>query len=93
MGWDSSHETLKVTSIVYKRTLRAVTINAGDLSYLSHNVTVNFLFKASIFPIKGKKNNQWSVSDADPEIPVYLVSDIIRLPSGWDFSVCIRDRA
>ena len=40
--------------------------------------------------------------DADQEIPtlgstdnakksVNLVSDIIRLPSGWDFSVCIGD--
>ena len=48
----------------------------------------------------GKKNNQTSVSDADGEIPtlgstdnagnwVSLVSGIIRLPSGWDFSVSI----
>ena len=46
----------------------------------------------------GKKNNQTSVSDADREIPtqwstenagnkVNLVSGIIGLPSGWDFSV------
>ena len=49
------------------------------------------------------ENNQTFVSDADPEIPtlgstdnagnsVNLVSGIIRLPSSWDFSVCIRDR-
>ena len=52
-----------------------------------------------IFYIKGKKNNQTSVSDADRENPtlvstdnlrktINLVSGIIRLPSGWDFSVC-----
>ena len=51
----------------------------------------------------GKKSNQTSVSDADREIPTHgstdnagnsvnLVSGIIRLPSGWNFSVCIRDR-
>ena len=51
----------------------------------------------------GKKNNQTSVSDADREIPtlgstdingnsVNLASGIVRLPLGWDFSVCIGDR-
>ena len=51
-------------------------------------------------PIIGKKNNQSSVCDADLEIPtlrlrdkaenlINLVSGIIHLPSGWDFSVCI----
>ena len=51
----------------------------------------------SIFSIIGKKNNQPSVSDADREIStlgstdnagnsVKLVSGIIRLSSGWDFS-------
>ena len=51
----------------------------------------------------GKKNNQTSVSGADREIStlrstdnarntVNLVSGIIRVPSGWDFSVCIGDR-
>ena len=55
------------------------------------------------FNVIGKKNNQTSVSDADREIPalgstdnagnsVNLVSGIIRLPSGWDFSVCIGGR-
>ena len=53
--------------------------------------------------ITGKKNNQTSVSNADLEIStlgsmdnagneVNLVSGIIRLPSGWNFSVCIGDR-
>ena len=51
----------------------------------------------------GKKNNQSLVSNADREIPtlgsmdnarnsVHLVSGIIRLPSGWDFSVQIGDQ-
>ena len=68
----------------------------------SYNVIVNILFKASNFPIIGKKNNQSSVSDEDQEIPtlgstynagnsVNLVSGIIRLPFGWGFSVCIGD--
>ena len=59
-----------------------------------------FFFKVSIFQIIGKKNNQSSVSNEDREIPtlvsmdnagisVNLVSGSIRLPSGWDFSVCI----
>ena len=53
-----------------------------------------------IFIVIGKKYNQTSVSDADREIPTFgssdnagnsvnLVSGIFRLPSGWDFSVCI----
>ena len=57
----------------------------------------------SIFPIIGWKTNQSSVSDADREIPtlrstdnagnsVNLVSEIIRSPSGWDFSACIGDQ-
>ena len=56
-----------------------------------------------IFPIIGKKNNQTPISDADREIPTLgstdntrnslnLVSGISRLPSGWDFSICISDR-
>ena len=67
-----------------------------------HTTLLQMFFKASIFPIIGKKNNQSSVSDADQEIPtlestddagnsVNLVFDIIRLPSGSDFSVCIGD--
>ena len=50
----------------------------------------------------GKKNNQTSVTDADRGIQnlgstdnagnsVKLVSGIVRLPSDWDFSVCIGD--
>ena len=64
---------------------------------------VIILFKTSIFPVIGKKNNQMSVFDADQELPtlgltdnarneVNLVSSIIRLPSGWDFSICIEDQ-
>ena len=52
---------------------------------------VNILFKTSIFPIIGKKNNQSSVFDADREVStlrskdnagnsVNLISDIVRLP-------------
>ena len=55
------------------------------------------------FQCHGKKNNQTSVSEVDLEIPtvestdnagnsVNLVSGIIHLPSGSDFSVCIGDR-
>ena len=51
----------------------------------------------------GKINNQMLVSDADREIPtlgstdnarnsVNLVSGIIGLPLGRDFSVCIGDQ-
>ena len=64
---------------------------------------VNILFKTLIFHRIGKKNNQSSVSDADREIPtcrstdnagnsVNLVSSIIHLPLGWNFSVCIGDQ-
>ena len=58
---------------------------------------VNIVFKTMIFRITDKKNNQSSVSYADREIPtlgstdnagkkVNLVSGIIRLHSGLDFS-------
>ena len=70
-----------------------------------HHTTliVNILFKPSIFPILGKKNNKSSFFDADRDIPtlgstynagnvVNLVYGIIPLPSDWDFFVCIRDR-
>ena len=64
---------------------------------------VSILFKTSIFHRIGKKNNHTSISDADREIPtlgsmdnagnsVNLISGIIHLPSGWDFSVCIGNR-
>ena len=54
------------------------------------------------FNVICKKSNQTSVSDADRNIPtldptdnagnsVNFVSGTIRLPSGWDFSVCIGD--
>ena len=44
-----------------------------------------------IFNVIGKKYYQTSVSDADQEIPILGSTDngIIRLLSGWDFSVCI----
>ena len=71
---------------------------------VGHHTTliVNILFKTSIFPVIGKKNNQSSVSDADREIPTFgstdnaknlvnLVSGFIRLPLGWDISVCVED--
>ena len=51
-----------------------------------------------ILNVLGKKNDQTSVSDADSKPlgqrinSVNLVSGIIRLPSGWDFSVSIGDR-
>ena len=62
----------------------------------------NFKEMIRVYSIIGKKNNRSSVSDADREIPtlrsmdnagnlVNLVSCIIRLPSGWDFSVCMID--
>ena len=68
----------------------------------SYNVVCNF-FKASMFPNIGKINNQSSISVADREIPnlvstdnagnsVNLVYGIIRLSSGWDFSICIGDQ-
>ena len=55
------------------------------------------------FNVISKKTNQTSVSNADKEIQtlgstenagnsVNFVSGIIRLPSGWDFSVWIGDR-
>ena len=54
------------------------------------------------FNVIGKKYNQTLVSDADREIPtlgstdnagnsVNLVSINIRLPSGWNFLICIDD--
>ena len=54
-----------------------------------------------IFDVMDKKNKT-AISDANREIPtvgstdnagnsVNLISGIIRLPSDWDFSVCICD--
>ena len=52
-------------SVVYKRSLYAVTKNQNDVrSWPSYNVFVNILLKALIFPVIGKKNNQSSVSNA-----------------------------
>ena len=62
----------------------------------------NFKEIIRFYSMIGKKNNQSWVSVADREIPtlrstnnavnlVNLVSGIICLPSGWDFSLCIRD--
>ena len=59
-----------MTSVVYKRSLRAVTRNAECTS-----CSVNILFIASIFTIKSKKNNQSSVFDADKEIPTLRSMD------------------
>ena len=90
VGWDSSHETLKMTSAVYKRSIRNVTKKPnGVWSWPSYNVIVNIFFKSLIFPVIGKKNNHSSAFDADREIPtlgstdnagnaVNLVSGIIR---------------
>ena len=71
---------------------------------VGHHTTliVNILFKTSIFPVIGKKNNQSSVSDADREIPtlgstdnaknlVNLVSGFVHFPLSWDISVCVED--
>ena len=54
------------------------------------------------FNVIDKRNNQhWSQLQIEKSQPsgtdnagntVNLVSGIIRLPSSWDFSVCIRDR-
>ena len=50
------------------------------------------------FNVIGKKTNQTLVSDADLRVKdnagnsVNLVSGIIHLPSGWNFSVCIEDQ-
>ena len=59
-------------------------------------IIVSIIFKTSIFPIKGKKTNQSSVSDEDREIPtlgstdyagnwVNLISGIIRVTLGLGF--------
>ena len=64
ISWDSPHEKLKVTSVVYKCYLRIV--------------MQNFEWHAEldvIFPIIGKKNNQSSVSDVDQEIPTLRSTD------------------
>ena len=50
MGLDSSHATLKVTSVVYKRSFRTVTKTPNDImSRPSYNVIVNILFKLRFF--------------------------------------------
>ena len=41
----------------------------------SYTIIVNILFKASIFPVIGKKNNQSPVSDAGQEIPTLRSMD------------------
>ena len=49
--------------------------------------------KASIFPIKGKNNNQLLVSDGDREIPTISKPCLWHYPLPWglDFSICIGD--
>ena len=55
-----------MTSVVYKCSLCAVTKTSNDVgSWLSYKDIVNTLFKASMFPIMGEKNNQSLVSNAD----------------------------
>ena len=93
-----------MTLVVYNCSLRAVMKTPNDVwSWPSYNIIVNIFFKTSIFPVIGKKNNQSSVFDADQEIPtlgstdnagnsVNLVSGIIRLLSGLNFSACIEDQ-
>ena len=56
-----------MTSVVYNRYLRSVTKKIRMMFGIGHHTTliVNNLFKTSIFPIIGKKNNQSSVSYAD----------------------------
>ena len=90
-----------MTLVVYKHYLRAVTKTTKMTFGVDRHTTLilNIIFKTSIFLRIGKKNNHSSVSDADrvgstdnAANSVYLVSGILRLPSGWDFSVCIGDR-
>ena len=40
IGWDSSHESLKVTSVVYKRSLRAVKEKLGMTFGAGHFTTL-----------------------------------------------------
>ena len=58
------------------------------------------VIKITIFPGVSKESNQSSVFDANRRFlnlvstnyagnSVYLVTGIIRLPSSWEFSVCI----
>ena len=101
MGLDISHETLKVTSVVYKHYLRNEDLQM--MFAVSRHITliVNILFKTSIFQRMGK-NNQSTVSDASREIPslgstdnagnsINLVFGIIRLPSKLGF-LCLHRR-
>ena len=58
-----------MTSVVCKRFLHAIMKTPNDVpTWLTYTITVNILFKASIFPVIVKKNNQSPVSDADQEI-------------------------
>ena len=54
--------------------------------------------KNNFYPVKGKKSTQTPASDAAGEIQILGSTEIagneviIRLPWGWDFSVCIGDQ-
>ena len=75
-------------------TMLTVKVNEND-----RKIVIN----TTIFLIICKINNQSSVANADSEIPtlgsmdnagnwVNLISGIILLSLGWDFSYCIRDQ-
>ena len=88
-----------MASVVYKRSLRAVTKKRRMTFGVGRHTAliVNILFKTSIFQRKCKQNNLSSVSKADGSTDnagnsVNLIFGTIRLPSSWDFSVCIGDR-
>ena len=74
-------------------------INRKNIEGKLEIIVINIM----IYSIKGKINNQSSVSDIDRTIialgstdnagnSVNLVSDIFRLPSGWDVSVFIGNQ-
>ena len=103
MGWDSSYETLKSDVSCLQTLLTRRNEKMSKEVGVDRHTTLLLIFflKLRFFPIKGKKNKQSSVSDADQEIStlgltdkagnsVNLVFGILRIPSGWDFSVCIE---
>ena len=91
-----------MTSAVYERYLRAVTKNFKRPVGVGHHTTlsVNIILKHQFFKYKVRKIiNYRSPMQTERSQPsdnignsVNLVSGIIRLPSGWDFSGGIGDR-
>ena len=73
MGWDSSHETLNMMSLVYKYYLCDLQMMLGVGRHTT--LIVNILFKTSICQQIGKKNNQVSVSYVDREIHTLRSTD------------------